>query len=356
MKPNWPILLAGLLSFEALADEPPATPHFGLFVDTYYAFDANQPANRERPFTTLPTRHNEFALNLAYVEGTIASDRWRGRLALQTGTSVYANYASELRAPAKNGAQLADLLQHVQEAVAGYRIAEGLWIDGGIYFSHIGSEGFISRDNWTYTRSLIADFSPYYQAGVRLSYEPNPQWAFQLHVLNGWQNILETNSEKALGTQVTFKVSPDLTITHNGFVGRESELRIFQDLIVKYRISHQWETVLTVDFGLQRRPGQDAFASWYGTSFQNRFRWNADTHFAFRLENYSDPEGVIAPTNTMNGFQVLGVSANLDRQLTMGLTWRTEVRWLHSRDAIFPSDTVTKTDTVFGVSSLALSL
>ena len=44
----------------------------------------------------------------------------------------------------------------IQEAVAGYRIADGIWVDGGIYLSHLGFESFISRDDWTYTRSLMS--------------------------------------------------------------------------------------------------------------------------------------------------------------------------------------------------------
>jgi|YNPBryulayer2012_1023412.scaffolds.fasta_scaffold45430_1 hypothetical protein len=68
---------------------------FGAFLDSYYAFDFNQPADRNRIFTTQPARHNEFNINLAFVEATVSSDRFRGRLALQTGTSVQFNYAGE---------------------------------------------------------------------------------------------------------------------------------------------------------------------------------------------------------------------------------------------------------------------
>src|SRR4051812_7007032 len=114
-----------LLFVEAIAfgaDTPPKI-EFGLFVDTYYAFDANQPSNNTRAFTTLPTRHNEFALNLAYLEGKLTADRVRGRFALQAGTSVLAVYSSEYRDPAKTGVQLADVLSLLQEAYGGYRIA-----------------------------------------------------------------------------------------------------------------------------------------------------------------------------------------------------------------------------------------
>ena len=65
-----------------------------------------------------------------------------------------------------------DLARNIQEAYVGYRVTDKLWIDEGIYFSHIGFESWISRDNWTYTRSLDAEFTPYYQSGVKATYQP----------------------------------------------------------------------------------------------------------------------------------------------------------------------------------------
>ncbi|MDE2291086.1 MAG: outer membrane beta-barrel protein, partial [Elusimicrobia bacterium] len=158
---------------------------FGGFLDTYYAYDFDRPASRARAFTTQPARHNEFDVNLAYIEAVVAADRVRGRLALQAGNSVQSNYAGE---PAVGSVSGPSLTRSIQEAWAGYRVTEKLWVDAGICFSHIGMESFISRDNWTYSRSLMAEFSPYCQSGVRASYQFDKDWSAQLHVLNGWQN------------------------------------------------------------------------------------------------------------------------------------------------------------------------
>ncbi|MGH7469382.1 MAG: outer membrane beta-barrel protein [Longimicrobiales bacterium] len=54
-----------------------------------------------------------------------------------------------------------ELARQIQEGVVGYYVGDHIWIDVGLYFSHIGTEGWISRGNWTYTRSLIADWLPY---------------------------------------------------------------------------------------------------------------------------------------------------------------------------------------------------
>ncbi len=169
---------------------------FGGFVDGYYAYDFNRPPSIDRSYTTQPARHNEFNINLAFVEAKVDGARVHGRLALQAGTSVQSNYAGEPTVGSVSGSALS---RHIQEAFAGYKVADKLWIDGGIFFSHIGNETWISRDNWTYSRSFVADYTPYYETGVRAVLQATPKFTVTGVVVNGWQNISETNSDKAVG-------------------------------------------------------------------------------------------------------------------------------------------------------------
>ena len=46
-------------------------------------------------FTTQPARHNEFNVNLAFIDAKHEGARVHGRVALQAGTSVRSNYAGE---------------------------------------------------------------------------------------------------------------------------------------------------------------------------------------------------------------------------------------------------------------------
>ncbi len=149
----------------AAADSGPKVT-LGAFIDAYYAWDRDRPANFDRAYTTQPARHAEFNVNLAFVEATVAGPRYRGRLAPQWGTSVQANYAGEPRLGGISGPSVS---QFLQEATVGYQVAPTLWVDGGIFFAHTGMEGWISRDNLTYSRSLIADFSPFYETGVKVT-------------------------------------------------------------------------------------------------------------------------------------------------------------------------------------------
>lgn len=152
------------------APDTSAKVTFGGFVDGYYAWDFGRPPSFDRSFaggtvfTTQPPWHNEFNVNLVFVEARLDAPRVRGRLALQAGTSVQSNYSGE---PTNGSVSGSSLARNLQEAYAGVKLGSTVWVDAGIFYSHVGMEGWVSRDNPTYTRSLVADYSPYYQSGVK---------------------------------------------------------------------------------------------------------------------------------------------------------------------------------------------
>lgn len=309
------------------AETPPAVT-FGGFIDTYYAYDLNRPSDQNRSFTTQPARHNEFNVNLAFIEAKINRDRIRGRLALQAGTSVQSNYASE---PKDIGGP--NLARFLQEAYAGYRLSDSTWIDAGIFLSHIGLESFISRDNLTYTRSLVADYSPYYETGIKLSTQFNDQFSGQLLILNGWQNIAETNPAKAIGTQLSYSLNPETSITYNTFFGKESgALRHFHDFVLKYSPNAHWTFAGEFDFGFQ------GDSSWNGLAVFAKRSMSQTWSVVARVEQYSDPQQVLIAKSNGSAFKTWGASLGTDTQLDEKCFWRNEVRGFTSNNAIFPGD------------------
>lgn len=332
------------------------TVRFGAFVDAYYAWDSGRPAQRDRAFTTQPARHNEFNVNLAFVEAVLSGPRTRGRLALQAGTSVQSNYAGEPRVGTISGPDLARLLQ---EATVGVRLTPALWVDGGIYLSHVGSEGWISRDNPTYTRSLIADYSPYYQSGVRLTWQARPTVSAQLHLVNGWQVIGEGNGGKAIGSRIDWTVSPRATLSAYNLVGNEApdtatrRLRAFQGASLRLTPTERLLLLATVDGGVQDAP--DGHDPWYGTSLIARMQATATVAVAGRLERYDDPHQVIVATGGADPFRATGGSLGLDVVPAPRTLWRTELRGLRATRAVFPRRDATSHGNAVLVTSLALT-
>lgn len=342
------ILFLGLTSTASAVDS--ADVKLEGFIDSYYAYDFNGPPNFDRAYTTQPARSDEFNINLVYLGASVARKKFRGRVALQAGTSVQNNYAAEPTNGAVSGPSLS---RSIQEAYIGYEISNHLWLDTGIYFSHVGAEGFISRDNLTYTRSLVADFSPYYQAGVRLTYKPSDELQFQLHVINGWQVISENNHSKTLGTQVSASFSPRLSASYSTLIGQEAEFRHFHDLVLKYEPSDQWTCLFQYDIGFQKQAGAPGFNRWNGFTVIGKYALSKTNALVARVEQYSDPQQVIVATGTPNGFDVRAVSLGYDASLAPELVWRSEARHFWSNDAIYPSRSApSATDGVF-VTSLS---
>lgn len=338
--------LAGLVFATSVCAEGVSV---GGYIDSYYGFDFNEPTG-DRAFTTQALRHHEFSINLAYVDLKIEKPRAHGRLALQAGTSVYSNYSGERT----QNAALGGILQHIQEAYGGYQLAEGVWLDAGIFFSHIGAESFISKDNWNYSRSLGADFSPYYQTGVRLNYQADPKWFFSLHLLNGWQNIIDNNSDKSIGMQIIYAPSDRISFTYNNLIGREQEFRFFNNFIAKAKISDRWSVAFSSDIGFQKQTSGGGVSVWFVETLLGQYRLSETLALGGRLEYFNDGDQIVT-SGTASGFQTAGASINLDWQPETYVLFRNEARALFSRDAVFPGRTGQKPSNILLLTSLALS-
>ncbi len=314
--------------------------------------DFNAPrGNDNSHLMTQPARHNEFNVNLAHVDLRLERDDLRGALALHTGTSVEANYAGE-----SNNRELAQLLH---EAWIGYRIMNGLWVDAGIYPAPYGFENWLSKDNKSYTRSLVADFSPYYQTGIKVSWQVSDKIDLAGHLFNGWQNIAETNSGKAAGVTLAYMPSTSITFIYNNFIGNEmpdsvsAALRLYHDLCTRITVSPALEFDLTTDYGIQRVNSDHR--SWMGAALIGRYIFSDHISLSVRTEYYNDANQVIVSTHTDNGFVGYGASLNLDTALLPQLLWRNEIRMLSAKYPVFPTDNGLSKQTGFIVSSLSLT-
>ena len=306
----------------------------GAFIDGYYAYDAGRPPTRERAYTTQAVRANEFNVNLAHIDARISGQRLRGRLALQAGTSVQANYAGEPTLGSTSGASLA---RHLQEAYVGYRAHDRLWVDAGIFFSNMGAEGWISSDNYTYTRSLVADYSPYYSAGVRAVFQATPRLVARVDLINGWQNISETNTDKAVGTRLDFTARESVTLSHYTYVGTETggRMRLFTGVSALAAVTPRLKLEVEADIGQQGRASGSGADTWHGGVLAARWAFTPQVAFIARGEWYNDPQQVIVVTGGPEGFRASGGSLGIDVTPVEGFMWRTELRHLGADAPVF---------------------
>ena len=346
----------GLFALPSIAQHAPFTPLNDLlgndfvslngFIDTDVAYDFNDFRPRSRTYLTQPSRDREAQINLAFVDAKLSTENVRGRLALQGGSSVDVNYSAE---PEQG-------VRYIQEGSLGYALSNDLWIDAGIYSSHIGAESFISRDNWSYTRLLASEFSPYYQSGAKLSYSASSALTFQLHFINGWQNASEFNGRNALGTQVAYQWDNGVTLTHNTFVGKEAEgTRFFNDIVIKSPLVGAFEFAGLIDIGDQQRISGN-HDQWYSWALLARYTVDDALKWSARVEQYLDPENVIVSTPNSTGFKTIGGSVGVDYEIAPALWWRTEYRAFIGESRLFPSKrSSTKRSDQFVVTSLSYS-
>lgn len=307
---------------------------FSASAEAYYQYDLNKPASGNRPgFFYSHNRHNEFSLNLGFVKIAYSADKARANLAFAAGTYVNANYAAE-----------PGVLKNVFEANAGIKLSKkkNLWLDAGILPSHIGFESAISKDCWTLSRSILADNSPYFEAGAKITYTTEDgKWMMSGMALNGWQRIsrLAGNSLMSWGTQMQFKPSEKLLLNYSTFFGTDKpdsarQVRFFHNLYSIIGISDKLGLTLGFDVGTEERV-TGGTNTWYATAGILKYTINDKWSVTGRAEYYSDKNGVMISTPTTHGFQTAGFSLNVDLSPVKNVLLRLEGKQLSSKDAVF---------------------
>lgn len=309
---------------------------FSGYGELYAQYDANNPLNNNRPsFLYSHNRNNELNLNLAFVKAAYNSQSVRASFALGVGTYMNANYAAER-----------GLLKNIYEANIGIRLSDKheWWMDAGVLPSHIGFESPIGKDCPTLSRSILADNSPYYETGIRISHTSSDgKWYLAFLLLNGWQHIQKPdgNSSVSFGTQLTWKPDTNITLNSSIFVGNDlpdsiARMRWFHNFYGVFQLSKTFSVTTGFDIGIQKQSKNGSgYYTWYSPVLIGRYSFSDKSALAVRFEYYDDRNGVLITKTTPNGFRTSGVSLNYDHSIGKNILWRTELRSLSAKDAFF---------------------
>lgn len=306
------------------------------YAEVYYQQDFNNPKSNTRPgFVYSHNRNNEVSLNLGLMKAAYETENTRANLGIGLGSYMNANYAAE-----------SGVLKNIYEANVGIKLSRkhNIWIDAGILPAHIGFESAIGADCYTLTRSMMADNSPYFETGAKLSYgTDNGKWNMAVLILNGWQRIqrVDGNTTPAFGHQLTFRPSDKVTLNSSSFIGNdfaesEKKMRYFHNLYGQFQISNQFAFIAGFDIGIQQKSkGKDKYDTWYTPVIIAQYRPNEKISITARGEYFDDKNAVIIASNAEQGFQTFGTSANIDYHILPNVVWRTEVKNFKSKDALF---------------------
>lgn len=351
------LLIAALLATGSYAFAQETTKiKVSGYLETYFGYDFNKPADNNRPgFVYSHNRHNETNLNLGFIKGNYDDGAIRANLAVMAGTYANANLAAE-----------PGVLKNIFEANAGLKLSKtsNLWLDAGIFSSHIGFESAISKDCWVLTRNISSENTPYYESGAKLGYMTNDgKFAATILYLNGWQRIArqEGNSQPAGGLQLTWKPSSRVTLNYSNYLGTEGEdalrvQRFYHNFYGVLQLTQQFGLTLGLDYGTQQlAQGSSEKKEVLSPLAIAQYKFTDKWALAGRFEYYQDKEGMIISTATPNGFRTAGYSMNIDYMPINNAVIRLEGKVYDSKDKIFERDAATVNHNTAITASIAVS-
>lgn len=304
------------------------------YAELYYGYDLNEPSSGKRPYYLCSYHYNnQIKFNIAALKLSLSKNRFRSNVALMAGTYAKANLASE-----------PDWAKSILEANVGFAInqSKNLWIDVGVMPSHIGFESAIGAECYTFSRSIMADNSPYYQTGLKLNYQsPNQKTEFAFLLLNGWQRIVMQPgfTRPALGTQFIYKPNENITFNYSTFIGSAKpdslkQWRHFHNFYLLAKTHKRHDIILGFDAGVEQKQGySNSYNYWHTWAIINRFHLHKKHHFGLRVEQFYDKNEVII--TAANGINVYGYSLNWDYRPISNLLFRLEYRDFLTNEIFF---------------------
>jgi hypothetical protein len=328
-----------------------ATPKFevGVYLDSYYSFDFNQPKNDYIPYLVSSNHHNELSINLALIDLKFHTERFHARIAPGFGTYMQSNYASEPKG-----------LNSIFESSLGLKLFKnkGHWLDFGVFNSPISNESPVSKDHFLYTRSLSSEYVPYYLAGIKSTWKLSEKLNFYAYLVNGWQQIKDQNKSKSVITQFEYKPKDEHLFNWNVYLGNERSVltptyrnRYFTDVYWVFKPSKKFNLISTFYVGFQEK--KDSFnhknvANWWQCNTVVKYSFNPKHSIAARIEYYNDSQNIVVSNLNQNKpFSVVSSGLCYNFQPNEHSMFRLDARYFDSKDILFTNQKITDSKTNF---------
>ena len=345
-----------------------ATINLGL--DSYYAYNFNQPVGRVNLLRTYDVLSNNFSLNQANIIFELAPDvsvgrRFGARLDLQFGQATDTSQGNPANEPRP------EIYRNIFQAYGSYivPVGKGLSIDFGKWSSSIGIEGNYTKDQMNYSRSYYFDFLPFYHMGVRAEYPVNDRFTLNYWLVNGTNQAEATNGFKDELFGFTAKPAASVTWVMNYYLGQEhpdrievaptspipvqpglsfeaiqpapdGRLHIF-DSYVTWQATRKWSVALEGDYVIERlwrnqAPGESSAPSHVdGGAAYARYQLSSKFAVGGRAEYLSDHGGLFSGKTEA----LKETTATFDYKVSDGFLMRYEWRRDFSNQPTFLTST-----------------
>ena len=246
-------------------DAPPAVPEVkvGGWVETYYSFNANRPANGINSVRAFDI-HDGFNLQNAALDVDVKKGADAIKVTFQSGNlgmNTYDPLEPTATGTAYTAATGANALRYLQQAYATHAFDNGLTVTAGLFATPVGYETYNVKDNWNWTRANTFYFLTYYHVGAKAAYALSKEWTASAYLMNGWNNGFETNATPSGAVQLGFDNGSGTTASVVYLVGNERKrtesedfgkpLRHLVDAWVSAPIGDTFSVGLHADTGLE---------------------------------------------------------------------------------------------------------
>jgi outer membrane murein-binding lipoprotein Lpp len=311
-------------------------------VDGYYAYNVNQPANHSSGLRLFDNSTNTFALNLIEL-GLVKTPDANSRLGYNL-TFGFGNAMNVVNSTDPS------FLQYLKESYLSYLVpvGKGLQVDFGKFVTPAGAEVIESNANWNYSRSLLFNYAiPFYHFGLRAKYTFNDKYSLTGYVVNGWNNVVQSNTEGKTGG-LSFAWTPNkkvsLTETWLGGPGavpvENDQWRNLSDTVLVYTPTAKLSLMANGDYGrVEGLTGYSRSVEWSGVAGYVKYQFSANSAVATRYEYYDDPDGYTTGTGAFQtvagsavpaflplGQHIQEVTGTLERRIAQHLLARLEFR------------------------------
>jgi hypothetical protein len=341
------MLLSFLVVVPARAEEEKKPPfEISGFVDTYYSYNFNAPQsqfNGSGADSNFDFYHNSFSLSLVEVAISKEAEPVGFRIDLDYGPTtdwVHCGLPNCDVGIVQGGFSFPNSAdspyRYIQQAYVSWATPVGLKIDFGKFVTPIGAEVIESQDNWNYTRGLLFCCAiPYYHAGIRAGYTVNDMLSITGFLVNGWNNVIETNYIKTGAVSLAITPIPKLPIVLNWMgpeksTGSYTNRQIYEAIVtfnatdaISLMADYNYGTLDPVGGGSVKYSGIAAYA-----------RWKVDPYaLALRYEYVDDKDN--AMFGISGGDKIQEVTLTGEKTIAGNLLTRVEFRTDFSKEKVY---------------------
>jgi len=291
---------------------------WSAYLDAFYAYQFSNPIDHTIFPTTVASRHNEVAINLATVGFDVTGlDGPIGRLYFQAGTNAETDAGQDTTV--NRGQYLTTRSQlPIQQAAAGwhFHVLDGINLEFGIFPSYIGLESYLPQENWNYLRPFISDFTPYYFNGSRTQIFITPKLKFEFWLVNGWQTVGKNNDGFGEGYILHWRPTGNLVLSNSFYTGTEEQRnplarRYYTDNFAQWlyfkgsggSLVKTSALCVVADYGYETRGDGNPNGPIYGAAISNRLTFSEQWAFTLRYDYFYDKtQALIIPLPVSTGY------------------------------------------------------